>query len=406
MEPSLRNEPSSVTLPCWQPGLVWVLLLSYFGLLGILIGVQGVLWAEVMQALQLSEGTFGSAQLVSPLLSVGVLLQGGPLCAWAGKKRLALMGLLLLAISTLALAGAMGLGSFVAALALSGAGMGLLEVAMNGATMDWEQATGRNAMNVMHAGFSGGAVLGAIAAGWLLTLGWSYGHVFALLTLLGGLASLATWPVRYPLVDAAPAGLSGLGATLRLLLSRRALVLMALLCLLGVAAESVAYTWSVIYLRQLGAEAAVGGMAFALFNGAMFVGRLANAPLVARLGPQVSLTTSGLGLVLAALLLLVPGQVPPTVVAFVLMGLAVAGVVPTVLSAATPLTPGHSGAIAGGLMAAAYVGFVLCAPLVGWLAEFVSLQVALLSGVGLSGLAVVGLARRLGKDVGQAVDKN
>src|SRR5215210_239830 len=174
----------------WRPPVVLALLAAYFSLFGVLIGAQGVLWAELVIALRLSKSTFGAVQLVSPLLSVVLLLAGGQLAGWAGKKRLALASLLVLAGSNLALARAGGLLGLAGALLLAGAGNALLEMSMNGTTLDWEQATGRSVMNLMHAGFSGGAVLGAFAAGLLLGVGWSYGAVLFVLALLCGLVLL------------------------------------------------------------------------------------------------------------------------------------------------------------------------------------------------------------------------
>jgi fucose permease len=82
------------------------------------------------------------------------------------------------------------------------------------------------------------------------------------------------------------------------------------------------------------------------------------------------------------------------VAGFVLLGLAVAGIIPTVLSAAAEAARGDSGTVAGGVLAVAYGGFVVAPPLVGWLAELFSLQGALVS-VGASGLGVLWLARRI-----------
>ena len=162
--------------------------------------------------------------------------------------------------------------------------------------------------------------------------------------------------------------------------------------MLGAVGESVANLWSVIYLREQGAGALLGGATFALLSGAMLVGRLVNAPLLNRLGPRASLLVSGAGLILAAILLLLPGGVPLAIAAFMLLGLAVAGVVPTVFTAAARLAPGQSGAIAGGILAAVYLSFMVTPPVIGWLAEFFSLQAALLT-VGLSGLGMLWLAR-------------
>ncbi len=184
MEQPLSSGQPNPGAAGWRPGEVLALLLSYFALFGVMVGCQGVLWAELKPALELSDGTFGSALLVSPLVALGLLLQGGRLCARVGKKRLAVLALALLAVSMPALASAGVLWGFVAALAVVGAGSGLLEVAMNAATLDWELATGRAVMNVMHAGFSGGAVLGALRAAELLALGLRYGQVLGLLALL------------------------------------------------------------------------------------------------------------------------------------------------------------------------------------------------------------------------------
>jgi MFS family permease len=347
-----------------------------------------------MHALGLSEGTFGAAQLVPSLVAVALMLGGGPLCGWAGTKRLTGASLGLLAASVLALAGAGGVPGFLAALAVFGAGVGLAEVAVNGAALDWEQATGRAAMNALHAGFSAGAVVGALGAGALLGLGWRYGAVLVALAALCAPVLLATVPARFPDPGPGDRETPGLVATLRLLAGRPVLVTLAFLAALGVVGESVANTWSVIHLRAVGAPVLVGAVAYALFNAAMLVGRLANGRLVARLGARASLRLSGIGLVLSAACLLVPESVGFGVASFVMLGLAVAGVIPTVLSAAARLVPASSGAVAGAIMATAYIGFIASPPLVGMLAELLSLQVALLS-VGIGGLVVLRLARGL-----------
>lgn len=392
-QPLLAERPIS-SVETWRPKAVLSLLAGYFGLFGVIIGAQGVLWAELVLALRLSKSVFGAVQLVSPLLSVVLLLGGGQLAGWFGKKWLALISLALLAISNLALAGTGGLLGLAGALLLAGAGNALLEMSMNGATLDWERGTGRSVMNLMHAGFSGGAVLGALAAGLLLGLGWNYGQVLFALVLLCGLAVLATLPVRFPPSEAVAAAASGPGATLRLLFGQPALLILAVICVLGIVGESFANLWSVIYLHELGAAAVVGGAAFALFNAAMFAGRLGNSWLVDRLGARISLLVSGAAMLLSTLLLLLPSSVPLAVVAFMLLGVAVAGIVPTVLSAGARLAPGNSATLTGGIMAAAYTGFIVCPPLTGWIADRFSLQAALLT-VGLSGLVVLWLARRV-----------
>jgi len=215
-----------------------------------------------------------------------------------------------------------------------------------------------------------------------------------LLALLCGLVLLATMAVRYPPTDVVASAQNSPRATIQLIFGQRALIILSIICILGIVGESFANLWSVIYLHELGATVVVGGTAFALFNGAMFFGRLGNTWLVSRRGARISLLASGAAMLLSALLLLLPGGVPLAIIAFVLLGLAVAGVVPTVLSAAARFAPGNTAALTGGIMAAAYSGFIICPPLTGWIADQFSLQAALIS-VAFSGLAMIWLAQRV-----------
>jgi MFS family permease len=136
-------EPASAAKQhSWHPGLAFTLILSYFILFGLTFGSQGVIWANLVTELNLSKGVFGTAQLSGPLLSIVILLQAGPLCTRFGKKRVAMAGLAALTCAIAILALANNLPLLVLALTLSGAGFGLIEVAANSATLEWEHATG------------------------------------------------------------------------------------------------------------------------------------------------------------------------------------------------------------------------------------------------------------------------
>ncbi len=64
----------------------------------------------------------------------------------------------MIAVMQVGLSIANALWVFVAVRAVIGAGYGLLQGTITSATLDWEHATGRKAMNVLHAAFSGGGV--------------------------------------------------------------------------------------------------------------------------------------------------------------------------------------------------------------------------------------------------------
>ena len=380
----------------WRPGLTLGLILGHFALFGVVAGVKGVIWAELIDALRIGEGPFGTAQIASSLISTIVVLLYARLVVRTGVHAIALAGLALMGIAILWLAWA---GSFLAlllVLAVLGAGSGLLDGAMIQGSVDWERATRQARMNVIHSGFSVGAVVGAIAAGITLALGASYVSILIAVAIVCLLVLIATVPLRYP--PGAPAGeivAEQQGSDWRHVLSEAEVRALIAIILLSIVVESVAFIWAVIYLRdELGASAFVGGASFALFNGTMFIGRIVNTPLVARHGQRRSLLASGAGVGLGGLLLIASANVPLAIIALALIGLGVAGIFPTVMSAAAERLPDRSGALTTVVMTVAYLAFMLTPPAVGWIAELSSLRVAM-TLVAISGVGILWLAWRL-----------
>jgi len=132
----------------------------------------------------------------------------------------------------------------------------------------------------------------------------------------------------------------------------------------------------------------------------MFAGRLANTPLVARSGPRVSLLASGIGIGAGGLLLVVAGSVPLAMAALALVGLGVAGIFPTVMSAAAARLPDRSRELTAVVMIVTYLAFMVTPPAIGWVAELSSLRIAMIL-LPVSGGAIVWLAAR-GREMTQA----
>src|SRR5438132_10391390 len=107
----MQAEPRTIleyrAAPCgWRPRASFFLVMSYFTLFGILIGAQGVLWPSVLAALRVSEGVFGTAQLVSPSVAIVFLLLGGFWSDTLELRKLIVASLIFLALSCYFFAGA------------------------------------------------------------------------------------------------------------------------------------------------------------------------------------------------------------------------------------------------------------------------------------------------------------
>lgn len=177
-------------------------------------------------------------------------------------------------------------------------------------------------------------------------------------------------------------------------LPSRGVVLLAILCLLVMVTEGAMADWGGLYLRQdLGASAALAALAYSFFTAGMTVGRVAGDAVNHRIGPVALLRWGALltGIPLGAMLLI--GEPAAALIGLFLVGLGVANGVPLMFSAAgrQPDTPPGPGIAAVSSMGS--LGFLAGPPVIGFLADAISLPWALASLI-LGAVVVFALARR------------
>jgi fucose permease len=177
-------------------------------------------------------------------------------------------------------------------------------------------------------------------------------------------------------------------------LPSRGVVLLAILCLLVMVTEGAMADWGGLYLRQdLGASAALAALAYSFFTAGMTVGRIVGDWVNHRIGAVALLRWGAIltGVPLGAMLLI--GQPAVALVGLFLVGLGVANGVPLMFSAAgrQPDTPPGPGIAAVSSMGS--LGFLAGPPVIGVLADAVSLPWALATLI-LGAVVVFALARR------------
>ncbi|TQM85205.1 putative MFS family arabinose efflux permease [Saccharothrix saharensis] len=274
-----------------------------------------------------------------------------------------------------------------AALAGLGVGNGMLDVAMNTAAIEVERRYRRQVMAAFHAQFSFGGLAGALVGAGAAGIGAPpavHLPVVASVLLVAGMAATAG------LLPASPDREVGRRGSPR---RDRRLVLLGLLVLCSLLCEGAVYDWSAVYLRdEVGGSPAVAALGFAAFSLSMACCRLVADRFVDRVGRvryvRVAgvLAAAGLGLVLLG-----PG-VAAGVVGFGLVGLALAGVVPTLFSAAADGRVNPAGAIAV-VSTIGYSGFLAGPALIGGIAAASSLRLAV------AALVVLALAVSAGAGV-------
>lgn len=259
-----------------------------------------------------------------------------------------------------------------AALVVFGAGNGAMDVSMNAHGVAVERAGGKPIMSSLHAcwSFGGLAGAGAVAAAVALDVDPR---------VEGVVAACFLW-----LVAAAATSRLG-GASLHageetratgFALPSRPVVLIGALCFLVMTTEGAVADWAGIYLTgETGASHAVSATGFAGFSLGMALARLGGDGLVERYSRR-SVLVGGAALAAVSLAtLLSAGQTAIALVAFVLVGVGVANAVPLLFSAAGRVPP--AGPSLAAVFTIGYLGFILGPPVIGVLADALTLTAAL-----------------------------
>jgi fucose permease len=318
--------------------------------------------------------------LAFPVAGQAIVRHGSERVVWVGGIATALaVNLPVLAPAPLLVA----LGLFVL-----GASSATQDVSMNSHGVKVEKDLGKPIMSSLHAGWAFGGMAGAGLAAACSALGLdprvSVAIASALLVSLLYVTASRIGHGSAAEGDDAPS----------FALPSRGVVLIAILCLLVMVTEGAMADWGGLYLRQdLGASAALAALSYSFFTAGMTLGRIVGDGINHRIGPVALLRWGAIltGVPLGAMLLI--GQPAVALIGLFLVGLGVANGVPLMFSAAgrQPDTPPGPGIAAVSSMGS--LGFLAGPPVIGVLADAVSLPWALATLIA-GAVAVFALARR------------
>jgi fucose permease len=372
------------------------MFVAFIGL-GLLDGAGGVLWADVIDAFGVSKGVFGLISGLGLAVSFPILIFGGRLAERFDKRSLLAVSFGGMALASLGLlTGAGGIAVFALCLVVRASSVTLLDLSNNALAMDYEQTANRHIMSPLHAGFSGGTMLGAGLVWVALAAGRGFRTVYLGLAAVFGFAVLWAIHVRRTVVLSKRPAATREPPTVALSLLRRGDVRwFAAITGLAFGGEALVAQWAGIYLRdEREFSAQVGVLAIAAYGMAMFIGRVTNGPVTTRLGDRGAILLQG-GITLLGGVLIASGGPPSIAVAGCgLAGLGLAGTGPTALSMAGAAVPSATGAASGATLAGGYVGFAGAPVLAGLVASLFSARVVM-AGVALAGLLIVAMGLRV-----------
>jgi predicted MFS family arabinose efflux permease len=344
-------------------------------LIFLVCGIGVASWAPMVplakHRLDINEADLG---LILLLLGGGAILTmplSGLLIARIGNRSVILIATVFIAavLPLLTyLSTSTGLG---AALFVFGAGVGALDVAMNSHAVVVQQKLGKPIMSSFHAMFSIGGLIGSIGLGLLMLPGLSPTLSAMIISLLLLVVVATQYKYILPL-EPGPAG----DHSFRF--PKGPVILLGVFCFIFFLSEGAMLDWSALFLKDnRGFGPAMAGAGYAVFSVAMAIMRFSGDRLIYRYGSKKIVLY---GSVLAAAGLLIAVIVPGPVAAlggFMLIGFGAANIVPVLFSAAGNMQGYSPGIALAAVTTLGYTGQLAGPALIGFVAYFTQLPVAL-----------------------------
>jgi MFS family permease len=349
------------------------------GILFLLCGLNFATWAtripDFKQLLHLSDAALGTVLMGLPIGSLVSLPLAGWLIAKYNSKIICLIAICLYVVvipligfSTSALA-------LFAGLFLFGMSGDILNIAVNTQVISLEKKTSKIMMSSFHAIFSVGLMLGALLGGLVVTFHIGFKAHFYGIALLNLLLIPSFYFFLLPDESTAKKNEESKSYIFNL---GTYLIILACIAFCGMLCEGAMADWiSLYFAEKIKSNSLPNTIGFTSFAAAMVIGRLAGDYLSNKFQVKKILVINGILVAVGMVITLVFPQLIIKVVGCFIIGLGISTIVPLIYSKAGTQTRIAPSIAIAGVSSIAYVGFLLGPVLIGYIADIVSLQYAL-----------------------------
>ncbi|KAB8312295.1 MFS transporter [Erwinia endophytica] len=295
-------------------------------------GIGMAAWAPLVpyakNRAQLSDGSLGTLLLFLGLGSLVAMPLSGMLVGRVGCKKVITCGSLFILLALPLLATLSTAYHLALTLALFGAAIGLVDVAMNIQAIEVEKATGR----VMMSGFHGFFSIGGIAGAGIVSVGLALGltPLPAVTLVVALIIVIYAFSQRHLLTQRVQSDNGPI-----FVIPHGWVLFLGLMCFILFLAEGSILDWAALFLTQArGLPTSQAGLGYTLFSVAMTLGRLTGDRIVNYFGRTMTLFCGTLCASAGLLLAVCVPSITVTLAGFALVGFGAANTVPIMFSAA------------------------------------------------------------------------
>ena len=364
-------------------------LVAAFSAFGVLFGTWQVLVNDLINALGLSPAQIGISISWGLVGSIPAMFIANRIAKRIGLRLILLSSSIVIALMLANLATITSYVALFRVLFLLFGMAGVYDMTINAAAIALKAFSPKGFLIYLHAIFSGAAAFSAVVIGLLLNAGVSYKTLFfggALMT--GGLGLIATLllgnlnltPSQMSKQHQRKANHSTWNSTM---------FLIVVIAVIANLAQGAIENWSAIYLRTtLTYTALLGASGVAIFHTAMLIGRISTGVAIKHLNISKFIVVAGGATSMGIALTLLNISSFITLSGILLMGIALATIQPIAFILAGANMPNRANEASTLITTTSYIGLLVGPILIGGIAEFTSLKVAL-SSIGLIGFLIM-----------------
>ncbi|GHO70323.1 MFS transporter [Ktedonobacter sp. SOSP1-52] len=358
---------------------------------GMLLASWAARIPTIQQQLQLDPGPLGIALWGLAVGSLVAFSYVGWLIVHLGSRLTTTIAAIVCCCSLVLPALAPNLPLLWLSLMLLGMGNSVMDVSMNAQAASLEESYRRPIMSSFHGLWSVGALVGA--SGGSLMAWLNIMPLFHFLLVSGLLLLVVLLASRWLLpTTAKPSEKTPVFAR-----PTKALLGLGIIGFCSFMSEGAMADWSGVYLhRSLGTSAGLAALAFAVYSLAMAVARLLGDSITKRIGPVLHVRLGGFLAALGLGLALLFQQPILALVGLACVGAGLACLAPLVFSTASRMPNLAPGLALAAVATMSYTGSLVGPPVIGQVAELISLPYAL-GLLALLGLVIVLLAPTLAR---------
>ncbi|WP_036602854.1 MFS transporter [Olivibacter sitiensis] len=345
---------------------------------------------DIKSSLHLSDGQLGSILLALPLGQLLTMALSGQLVARYGSKMVLTLSVPLYGLALTNLGLATQAWHLALCLLLFGVIGNMCNISLNTQGVAAEKFYGRPIMSSFHGAWSIAGFSGALMGLLMMNLHFKpYAHFWVIAVFVFINTALN---FRYLIagVDPQPAGK-------RKFFSRPEGVLLQLgiIGFCSMAAEGAMFDWSGVYFKDIvKAPRSLVVLGYASFMVMMATGRFLGDGMITRFGRKRVLQICGLLISIGMFTAVLLPYLPTATIGFMMVGLGVSCMVPSVYSLAGQNKTVSAGIALAMVSSVSYLGFLIGPPLIGYIAEMANLRYSY-AVIGMAGMLVTLLVSRL-----------